>query len=162
MCDFLPGNEHVFIEFAGPTPGSAVDMPSEALLQTEACSLEDLRIEVPAVVDDDQDRSPRTERLFPPGQDRSDAGDVRGERGCPGALLRRAELEAPKILEIEQLVRVAVLLVVAAPPRIGRRGDRRAEPPAQGPPARASVYAPARPPLRPEPQKRLDPPQRVQ
>ena len=55
----LTTHDHVFEELAGTAAGSAVDVAPIARLDLEAGALEDLRIELAAVVDHDHDRGPR-------------------------------------------------------------------------------------------------------
>src|SRR5438128_1292353 len=98
-------------------------MAPEPCFQPQARAVENLRIEVATVVDDDQHRSPRTQRTARTGEHRRNAVAVRGERATARSPGRGTQLEAAQILELEQLVRRSVLLVVVDQARVGRRGD---------------------------------------
>src|SRR5437868_3444308 len=117
------GDEHVFEELAGPAPGATVDVATISLLEPKPGGLEDGRIQVAPVVDHDHDRSAAGQRLSAARQHRRDPVGVGGDRGARDALLRCAELELPPVVEPEQLVGAAMLLVVVDQPRIWRRGD---------------------------------------
>ena len=87
-------------------------MPREALLENDAGTLEDLRIEVVGVVHDDHDgrtASQEPARIHHRPGNRVDVGSL---RGLGSAAHRWADLVGAPILEAEQLVGVAVLLVV--------------------------------------------------
>src|SRR5579872_5761946 len=122
-----PGEQDVLEELPRPAARAAVDVAAEAAFQAESGLLEDLRVEVAAVVDDDQDGSAAAERLAGAGEDGGDALDVGRDRGLARAARGGAELELAQVVEVEQLVSRAVLLVVVDQPRIGRRGEHGVE-----------------------------------
>src|SRR6478735_8480655 len=115
-----PGDQNVFEVLARPPAGAAVDVAAEPFLELKTGSREDLRIQVAAVVDDDEDRGSLPELHRRP-------------RG------RRADLPLAPVVEREQLVRMAVLLVVVDQPRIRRRGEDPVERPRERLFARVAV-----------------------
>ena len=80
--------------------------------ERETRPLEHGGIEIAPVVDDDADRRPRSQRGGRVAEDGSHAVHVLGERLPGGAAGRTAELPLAPLLQPEQLVGVAVLLVV--------------------------------------------------
>ena len=77
--------------------------------ESQPCQLEDLRIEIAPVVDDDDHARAGAKLVRRALEHLRHARDVLRDRR-----LRRsaAELESAEVLETEQLVRVAVLLVI--------------------------------------------------
>src|SRR2546425_3593161 len=114
-------DQDVFEELAGPPAGAPVDVPAQALLEAQARPVEDLRVEVAAVADDDHDRRAGTERLARTREYRRDPFAVRLDRGAVRPTCRGADLELAQVIETEQLVRRAVLLVVVDQAWVGRR-----------------------------------------
>src|SRR5439155_9099868 len=100
-------------------------------VQTQARAVEDLRIQVTTIVDDDEERRTRAEKRPRALEHRSDPVRVGGERGAARACRGGAELALAPVVEAEELIGVAVLLVVVDQSRIRRRGDDGVEPPAQ-------------------------------
>src|SRR6476620_8103394 len=119
-----PGDQNVFEVLARPPAGAAVDVAAEPFLELKTGSREDLRIPVAAVVDDDEDRGSLPELRRRPREYRGDAVAVRLQRRQRRPRGRRADLPLAPVVEREQLVRIAVLLVVVDQPRIRRR-DRK-------------------------------------
>ncbi len=79
------------------------------MLETQTRTLEDLRVEIPTVVHDDDHTRATTQRRRGALEHASHAFRVLRDR----ALRRTAsQLERSAVFEVEQLVRVAVLLVV--------------------------------------------------
>ncbi len=95
-------------------------MPAQPLLEPESCAVEDLGEEIAPVGDDHADGRAGAQVLARVGEHGRDPVHVRRQRR-----LRRAaaELELAEVREPEQLVRVAVLLVVVDEPGVRRRGD---------------------------------------
>ena len=125
-ASLLARDEHVLVVLAGAPAGAAVHVPAQPLVELEPGALEDLRVEVAAVVDDDEHaarrararrRRSRAPRAMPSRYASSAARDVPALGG--------AELELAPVVEAEQLVRVPVLLVVVDQARVRRRGERR-------------------------------------
>src|SRR5439155_2365574 len=112
---------------ARATPGPAVDVAAQPLLEPQARTLEDLRVEVAPVVDDDDDRTSRRERGGGRAQRGDDAVCIRGDGGATGSTRGRTERELPPVVEPQQLVGVAVLLVVVDQAGVGRRRDHAVE-----------------------------------
>jgi hypothetical protein len=96
---------------------------AQAVLEPQTGALENLRVQVAPVVDDDEHRRAGSQ-LGTRVRKRADhAVDVGGWGGTTSPARRRAELELSHVVEAEQLVRVAVLLVVVDQARIRRRGE---------------------------------------
>src|SRR3954447_20895058 len=74
-------DEHVLEVLARPPAGAPVDMPAQPGLEPEASAIEDLRIEVAPVVDNDEDRPTWPHSGRGTLEDRCDAGAVGLERG---------------------------------------------------------------------------------
>ena len=92
--------------------------------RAEPGPLEDLRIELAAVVDDDHDRRPRGASAAAHDARTAEIPSVYAlERRPRRAARGGADLALAPVVEPEQLVRVAVLLVVVDQARIRRRGD---------------------------------------
>ena len=53
-----PGDEHVFEVLARPASGAPVDVPAITALESQTRAFEDLGIELPPIVDDDDYRRP--------------------------------------------------------------------------------------------------------
>src|SRR6478735_12070241 len=134
-----PGDQNVFEVLARPPAGAAVDVAAEPFLELKTGSREDLRIQVAAVVDDDEDRGSLPELHRRPREYRGDAVAVRLQRRQRRPRGRRADLPLAPVVEREQLVRIAVLLVVVDQPRIRRRGEDPVERPRERLFARVAV-----------------------
>src|SRR5206468_13111440 len=80
VCAGSARDQHVFEELAGAPPGAAVDVAPQALLEAEACTLEDLGIEVATVVYDDDERRLARKGLFGVQERGDDAVAIGGER----------------------------------------------------------------------------------
>src|SRR5713226_6512139 len=155
-------DKHVLEELAGSATGTAVHVAAEALLEPQARPAENLRGEVAAVVDDDQDRSAGPERVAGALEHGHDPVAVRFDRGAARAVRGRPELELAQVVEPEQLVRRAVLLVVIDQPWVGRRGDDAVERAAVVELAGVAVKDRRLAVLRAQLREGLDPLQRVQ
>ena len=132
----LPGDQHVLEELACPPAGTAVHVASIALFEPQSGPLQDRRVELAPVVDHDHDRR---SRLQSPPHVRKHGGDpvaIGRERLAARAL---AELELAELLQSEQLVGVAMLLVIVDQARVGRRGEHPVEAGAEVELARVAV-----------------------
>ena len=89
--------------------------------------LEDAAEEVARVVDHQHHRRARREEPARVCEHGRHVVDVGVDRGAAGAPPGRADLLGAALVEAEQLERVAVLLVVVDPARVGRRGDQAVE-----------------------------------
>src|SRR5207253_9330686 len=128
-------------------------MPAIALLETQPRELQDLRVELAPVVDHDHDRRTTPQRVTHVRKHGGNPLHI-GTQRCPARPL--PELERPAVLEPEQLVGVAVLLVVVDQARIRRGGDHAVEAPPElelprGPPPHARRAPTPPPPGRPPP-----------
>src|SRR5260221_433261 len=115
-------DEHVFEVLAGPAAGAPVDVPAEAFLEAQTRSVEDRRIEIAAVVYDDEHGRAGCERRSRVRKRARDAAPVRVERRARGSRHGGAELERTAVVETQQLVRVLMLLVVVDENRGRPRG----------------------------------------
>src|SRR4029079_16866436 len=97
------------------------------IFEPEASRLKDLGIELTPIVHDDQDRAAVREARYGVSQCGNHSVDVAGELGLARPPGGAAELLRAQLLETQQLVRVAVLLVVVDQPWIRRRGEERVE-----------------------------------
>ena len=89
-------------------------------LDAEPRTLEDLRVEVAAVVDDDHDGRASREDTADVGKYLGGSVDVGGD-GCDARpCRRRTDLELAAIVQAEKLVGVAMLLVVVDEPGVRR------------------------------------------
>jgi hypothetical protein len=116
---------------AGPPACPAVHVALEPLSEPKTSAAQDLRVQTSSIVHDDTDGRSRRE---PPARVRQhvrDAVDVRLDGSAPDAAAGTAELVRPPLVEAEQLVGVAVLLVVVDQPGVRRRGDDGVERPAE-------------------------------
>ncbi len=122
--------QHGLEVLARSPAGSPVDMALEAVDEPEPASPEDLGVQVATIVDDDASRARRARATLRrrrstremPATYSSIARPARATRG-------RTELALAAVVEPEQLVRVAMLLVVVDQPRVRRRRDDRVERP---------------------------------
>ena len=89
----LAHDEHVFEVLAGATAGAAVHVAAQPLVEPQARALENRRIEIAAVVDDDRERRVRRERGGGVRKRARDALAVRVDRSARRAGLGGAELE---------------------------------------------------------------------
>ena len=118
-------------------------MPLVAVDEPQPGALEDLRVEVATVVDDDAHRAPRARSDAPRVREHArDAVDILRDRRSARPARRPAELEVAALVEAEQLVGVAVLLVVVDQPRVRRRRDDAVVRPARSIVARVAVEHP--------------------
>src|SRR5207302_7052630 len=92
-------DEDVLEELARAAARAPVDVPSQAGLEREPGALQDRRIEIAAVVDDDQDRGTRRERARDVSQHGGDPVGVRVERAPARPRCGRSELERAEIVE---------------------------------------------------------------
>src|SRR4051812_4847699 len=118
-----PCDQNVLEVLARAAAGPTIDVTAQAMLQREPRALEDLGIELAAVVDDDQHRRAVDAGGRGVGERSRDALGVRGERRARCPRSGGAELELTAVVERQQLVGVAVLLVVVDQARVRRRGD---------------------------------------
>src|SRR6476661_198475 len=116
-------DQHVFEVLACASSGATVHMATQTLFETEAGPFEDLRIELAPIVDDDHDRgaSPQDgpgvqQHLDDPVRVSSQGSTRVAGGGC-------ADLELASIVQPEQFVRVAMLLVVVDQARVRRGGE---------------------------------------
>src|SRR5207253_952092 len=98
-------------------------MPRGPALEHESSSSRDLVVEVAAVIDHDRYGGTAVQRSAAVGEGLGDAVAVLGDRPAGGAAGGRAQLEAPPVGQPEQLVCVAVLLVVVDQAGVGRGCD---------------------------------------
>ena len=139
------GYQNVFVILPGPAAGTAVYVAAVTLLELQPRRGKNIGVEAPPIVDDDQDRGAGLERRAQILEHRSDSLRVVRER-CPrGAARGRPQLLLAQIVEPEQFVGVAVLLVVVDQARVGRRGDDAVEGGFQPDRARVSVQDVRRP-----------------
>src|SRR5262249_45061455 len=109
-------HQDVLEELARAPPGAPVDVPPAALLQLEAGALEDLLVQPARVVDDHHHRRARPQRRAGVAEHRRHVGHVGLERRPARPLRGGADLHRAQVGQVEQLERVAVLLVVVDPP----------------------------------------------
>src|SRR5215207_7468186 len=119
----LPADEDRLVVLTGAAAGAPVDVALEPLVEPKPRSRQDLRVEPPAVVDDDAQTCTGSERPLRAPEHRSDPGDVFLDRGLARPAGGGSELTLAAIVETEQLVRVPVLLVVVDQAGVRRRGD---------------------------------------
>jgi len=103
---------------ARPPPRAAVDMALEPIDEAQPTAIENLGIELAPIVDDDDDRCSGLQHLCATSKHVGDPTDVRIERRPARPPSRGAELALAPVVEPEQLVRVAVLLVVVDEARV--------------------------------------------
>src|SRR5437868_6929733 len=101
-------------------PSRYAGLPKSRTIAPTAPALPAAQPWLKRVVDDDQDRRARTQRLACAGEHRRDSFAIRGDRKPARPAGRRAELEATQVLELEQLVGGPVLLVIVDQPRVRR------------------------------------------
>src|SRR5438067_5858199 len=116
-------DQDVFEVLARAAARAAVDVAAVTPVEPEAGTLEDLWIELAAVVDDDEQRRACAQERSRALEHDRDPVRVRSERGARGSTGRGAELALAPVVETEQLVGVAMLLVVVDQSGIRRRGD---------------------------------------
>ena len=87
-------------------------MPLVPVDEPEPGSLEDLRVEIAPIVDDDAHPPAEDERRAGVLEDTRDAVDVLLDRSAAGAARGPSELEIVALVDTQELVRVAMLLVV--------------------------------------------------
>ena len=118
-------------------------MALEPLDEAETAPLEDLRVELPPVVHDDDHRRVRAQaRSALRRSTRAIAVDVLVDRAPARPASRGAELALAPVVEAEELVRVAVLLVVVDETRVRRRREDAVEAPVERDVARVAVQRP--------------------
>src|SRR5689334_13164732 len=118
-----PSDEHVLEVLAGATTGATVHVPLVALLEHKARAVEDLRIQVAAIVHDEDDAPTRLHHRPARCEHAHDPVAVRRERRPRRPSRSRTDLALAEVVETEQLVRIAMLLVIVDQPRIRRRRD---------------------------------------
>src|SRR4051794_12530039 len=98
-------------------------MAGERVFKREPCPRKYLRVQIPRVVDDDDDRCvlPKLTRCV--GKRRSHVGNVRVDRTPARATARCSDLILSPITQAEKLIRVTMLIVVVDEPRVRRRRD---------------------------------------
>ena len=87
-------------------------MPFEPIDEAEAASLQDLGIEVAPIVDDDEHGRAVRKPFGAAAEDGGDAGHVALDRTATRPRGGSTELSLATIVQLEDLVRVAMLLVV--------------------------------------------------
>jgi hypothetical protein len=80
-------------------------------------------MEAAAVVDDNEDRPVSAHGAGGARERRRDPVEVRVDGGSARSVRRGPDFSLTPVVETEQLVRVAMLLVVVDQPRVRRRGD---------------------------------------
>ena len=126
-----PADEHRLEVLPRTTPRPPVHMALEPILQAKLGAAQDLGEQVAPVVDDDAHRGAGRQVLAGVREDVGHPLDVRPDRLPADAPGGTAELGLAPLVEPEQLVGVAVLLVVVDQPRIGRGGDDGVERPTE-------------------------------
>src|SRR5215218_2560927 len=76
----LAGDDHVLEELARAATGTTIDVAPVARLDLQTCPLEDLRVELPAVVDHDHDPRPGPQRPARVRENGRDPIDVLADR----------------------------------------------------------------------------------
>src|SRR4051812_21329637 len=107
-----PCDQNVLEVLARAAAGPTIDVTAQAMLQYETRAVEDVGIELTAVVDDDQHGGAVGTGGRGVGECGSDALGVRGERRARRPRSGGAELELAAVVQRQQLVCVAMLLVV--------------------------------------------------
>src|SRR5205814_6269244 len=113
-CGALPSttDENVFEELTGAPARAPVYVPSDAVFEDQARVVENCRIEVVGIVDDDQHRATGI-HLAPRVLERAAHRlDVVADRSAPASMRCRADLLWAAIDQPQKLVRVAVLFVI--------------------------------------------------
>src|SRR6266508_4927542 len=105
-------NKDVFEKLSRAPSSSAVDVPPLALFKDEARFFEDPRVETPTVIDDDHDRRSRLHESGGVSKGRRDPVDITIKRASTHAPIGWADFQFAEIWKIQQLVCVAMLLVV--------------------------------------------------
>src|SRR4029079_15342305 len=95
-----------------PAALSCVEVANDTLFEPESAPLEDRRVELAAVVDDDRNGRPQSQRLPHVQQDTDDPVRVGLDRSLARPGPRGAHLELTSVVEPEELVGIAVLLVI--------------------------------------------------
>src|SRR4051794_38581735 len=124
------GDDDVLEELALPPPRAPVDVAPAPLFDRKPRLPEDPVVQRSGVVDHDHEQATRPG--VPPGvlEHGRRVADVLLDHPPADALLGGADLVRPQVVQSEQCERVAVLLVIADPARVGRRGDDPVEHPA--------------------------------
>src|SRR4051812_32408418 len=107
-----PRDEHVLEVLPGPAPRTPVHVPPVPPLEHEPRALEDRRVELAAVVHDDADGRAAAQRPARVLQHGDDPVRISGQGGAVRPARGGADLELAPVVEPEQLVGVAMLLVV--------------------------------------------------
>ena len=115
-------------------------MAFEPLVEAQPGPVEDLRIQPTTVVDDDADRRAAAQCRFRAREHGRDPGNVLLDRRLARTPSRCPELALTTVIEPEQLIGVAVLLVVVDQPWIGGEVTT----PSYGPPTASSRVSPWR------------------
>ena len=93
-------------------------MTLESLIESKPCTAQDFRIQPTPIVYNHTDGRTRGKSASGVREDVRHTVDVRGDRLPPDAAGRAPELFGATLLEPEELVGVAVLLVVVDQPRV--------------------------------------------
>src|SRR5712691_4764467 len=116
-------DQHVLEVLARTPAGPAIYVTTQTFFEPKACAFQDLRVELAAVVDDDHDRAASSQDGRRIEQHLYDPLGVGGQGGAGISGGSCTDLELAAIVETEQLVRVAMLLVVVDQARVRRRGE---------------------------------------
>src|SRR5436190_30710 len=155
-------DDHVLEVLARASPRPPVHVPAVPLLLEQPRALQDAGIELPPIVDDDHDGCTGPQRPPDVPEARGDAVRIGLERRPRRPCRPGAHLELAAVVEPEQLIGVAVLLVIVDQARIGRRGDHTVEWPAKIELARVAVQHYRLTRMGAHARERLDPFERVQ
>jgi hypothetical protein len=131
------GDQHVLEVLPRAEARPAVDVPAVAAVEPQPCALEDVGVELAAVVHDNEKRRAGPERLRRAGEHLGDPLDVAPESLAAPPAGRRPELTLAQVVEAEELVGVAVLLAMSTSPVYGGEVTT-ASKPAPGSTSRAS------------------------
>src|SRR5581483_7666217 len=116
-------DQDVLEELTRAPSRAAVDVARQALLEGQARPREDLRVQASRVVDDDDHRRPRGELPAGVGERRDHVFDIGSHGGVGPTTGGGTDLFLAPVVEVEQLVGVAVLLVVVDQAGVRRRRD---------------------------------------
>src|SRR5262249_35036215 len=116
-------DEHVLVVLARPATRAAVHGPAPPLPEPQPSPPQAPRIEVAPVVDDNEHGRFRPQRCGGALEYLGDPRAIRLEGRERRSRLGRADLPLAPVVEAEELVRVAVLLVVVDQARIRRRRE---------------------------------------
>src|SRR5688572_28831125 len=134
-----PTDEDRLEVLARSSPRSAVDVPLEPLIEAKPCTVQNFRIQPTPIVYNDADGGVWCKAPARVGENACDTVHVRADGLAADAVGRPAELVPSPLVHAEQLVRIAMLLVVVDQPRVRRRRDEGVERPAEVERARVSM-----------------------